>query len=469
MSEQVEPGGDDLMPPQPQGKTLDKGLKRNLLIIGGVLALAVSAVVLMFLSRSSGSADGKGNSDVNALRTTVPSTGQTNQQGLSPAARDMVQRVQLEEAEAARKRGQSYVPADQTGTPIKLDAQGREIQGGNQYGQPGGSQYVPNAQANTQPIQVTEQERRRDDMRRKGLEMQLAGMLKTMAISGEAPTHVEFKAADSALNGARTGAQQGQSGNPGDAQVPQGADAGPILVDALEIFAGVTASPMDTYKTSWASARITSGRLAGAYLIGNSTMIDEGLQVAYTAMRWNGKTYKIDAVALDESEATNAVTADLDRRYLQRYVMPVLMAAVGGYATARAQTGSEVVMTAGGVSVSQPPATKQQAINAGIASAMGIAQRAVDKEAQMPIRATLPANSSIGIMFRQPLHLGDQGTTASTGVTKPNSGIAAVQGVQLGAGGRQGAANPYQVNQTPATNQGYSVPGFNGQVPGRIN
>jgi intracellular multiplication protein IcmE len=448
----------------PQGKTLDKGLRRNLVIIGGVLVATVVGVVVLFMSRSSGSSDGKGAADLHAINTQPTGNGQSNPQGVSPATRDMLQKAQLEEAEAARRKGQSYVPADQMGAPIKVEPQG--AQGAN-------GQFVPNAQTGAQPIQVSEQERRRDDMRQKGLEAQIKALLGATVV-GEAPTRVEFKTAGAAAaangNGSVTGQQRQQDG--GAAQAP---DQGPVVVDALEIFAGSTASPMDTYKTGWASARINSGRLQGAYLIGNATMIDEGLQVVYTAMRWNGKTYKVDAIALDESEATNAVSADLDHRYMQRYVMPVLMAAVGGYTTARAQTGSQVVATTTGVSISQPAPTKEQAINAGEAAATGIAQRAVDKEAQMPIRASLPANSPIGIMFRQPLRMTDQGTTSNTGVTKPNAGITAAQAVQLGAGGRNAGAanqNPYQViqnMQTPATNQVISVPGFNGQVTQRSN
>jgi len=263
---------------------------------------------------------------------------------------------------------------------------------------------------------VTPQEQARRDRMRRGMEAQLKDLMQASA-PPRGTARVQFESAQpqgQASPGQAAGPPAGTAGAAGAAGASGGARpaAGtatnaPALVDALEIYAAQTLTPVDTYQTGYISARIVAGKLAGAFLVGRTQMVNEGLQPRFTQMRWNNRTYAIDAIALDDRSGTDAVRANLDRRYMQRYVMPVVVAMVGGYTAAKAQTGSTTVeIGAGGTGstgLAQPAPTEEQAINAGVSRAMGMTQRAVDQEAALPIRASLPAGTAIGVMFNAPV------------------------------------------------------------------
>lgn len=367
------------------GKTLDPGLRRNLVIIGGVLIGAILLVLLVILLRPSSQQAGQ----ASAALPKTPGTGIEKEGPMSPAMQQLLREKQFAEAEEARRRGRSYIPPDTAAAEPLPSAAGPGLSQSQQF--------VAPAPANVQMNpQLQDELRARRERLSKGIESQLGDL-----VAATAPAQTVARVVFASPAAAAGSAPAGEAARAGASAKP---DPGNLLVDALEIFAGSTASPVDTYKTGYISARISSGVLAGAFLTGRTQLVNEGLQPRFSAMRVNGRTYKINAIALDEQTATDAVDADLDRRYLQRYVMPVLMAAVGGYATARAQTGSTVVgIGNGSEAVATPSPTEKQAVNAGIASAATLAQRAIEADASLPIRAMFPAGSAIGIMFLEPV------------------------------------------------------------------
>ena len=118
-------------------------------------------------------------------------------------------------------------------------------------------------------------------------------------------------------------------------------------------------------------------------------------------MRLGNKGYKIDAIVLDEQTADAGVKGSVDRRILQRYVLPVALAAAQGYYQASSQTGSTILAVTTGTAASSTPApTSEQAQNAGIAAGLGIASKEVQKSAAEPIRSSVSRDMSIGILFR---------------------------------------------------------------------
>jgi hypothetical protein len=384
---------------------LDPGLKRNLLIIGGVLAVSVIGVMIMLVSRMGASPASQGPAGV-ALPAASPA-GTPTSEPTSPVMQQLLREQQMAEAEAARRAGRPYIPPDSAAAEPLPAAQ--EPRADSRLG------AIPGAVPGTTPVvlsnqgMTTPEEQMARDRTRRGLEVQLRDLLSANAPPREvARIQVATQPAGSGTAGtAGTAAQAPSSTTPGAATMTPAVAAGPPLVDALELFPATTLTPVDTYQTGYISARIVAGRLAGAFLVGRTQMVNEGLQPRFTQMRLNNKTYAIDAIALDESSGADSVRANLDRRYLQRYVMPIVVAMVGGYTAARAQTGSQVVGIGtdgtGGVGVTQPAPTEKQAVYAGVSQAMSMTQRAVDREAALPIRASLPAGTAIGIMFNAPV------------------------------------------------------------------
>jgi hypothetical protein len=91
----------------------------------------------------------------------------------------------------------------------------------------------------------------------------------------------------------------------------------------------------------------------------------------------------------------------------------VLFAGLQAYAAARAQTGSyatypPVSTTAGTVvtnaGIATPAPNTTQAINAGIAQGLSIANQNVSKLAAEPVDVSLPQNLAIGVMFTAPVY-----------------------------------------------------------------
>lgn len=145
---------------------------------------------------------------------------------------------------------------------------------------------------------------------------------------------------------------------------------------------------------------MVGGKFAGAFLKGTAILNKgEGLQVIFTDMRFNGKTARINAVALDEQTSADALAGNIDRHILTKYVLPVAFATLSGAASAIAQRGTEVVSNGFSSSVSVPVATDRQAAAAGISSGTQIGQQVVQTLAQQPNTVTLPANTLVGVLF----------------------------------------------------------------------
>ena len=420
------------------GRKVDPGFRRNLLIIGGTLLAAVLVAVLVVVTRKP--APSATNQAGGAVIGVQPGGGSQTDGALTPQMQQMLREQQIAEAEKARKENKPYIPPDSGAVePIPAAPAPGTVPDLTPAAYAAEQQALYNQQA---PHQEDPAAAAANDRKRQGLKAQMEALVNARAPEQKI-ARVQFDAPKPAAGGATNGSSSPASGSGQDAAV---------VVDSLEIFAGSTASPVDTYKTAYASARITSGALAGAFLTGRSTLVNEGLQTNYTRMRWNGRSFKVDAIALDEKTATDAVEANLDRRYLQRYVMPVLFAAAGGYAAAKAQTGSTVVVGIGGSTVATDPPSEKQAANAGIAAGMGIAQSAIEREAQRPIQATLPAGQPIGIMFRAPVLESDASAPAVSAAAGAQQSLQSVPSTGQ-------AVAPAQSSTARVT---YSLPGQQG-------
>jgi len=380
------------------GRKVDPAFKRNILIIGGIFGAAAIVVAALVMMRSGKTEKPGSNVDLGLAQATQ---GNPEGEQLSPAMKSAI----TAKLEAERKKklaeGQAVVMPTETVEPVQSIEKTATPSPAtvDQTMHPAGTTMTP------PPPALSPEETARLAMRRQGLANQVGALLTVMDGSKQAPARLTFSPAQQA-------AQQQASQAPRMAQAPGGSaqtvsftPAKPSLViDEGEIVAAEVASPIDTYRTNYASARIVAGKLDGAILFGSCKQQEEGLQIQYTRMRVGDQTYVIDAIALDQKTSTDAMDASVDRRYLQRWVFPVLSAAVGGFMRAKSQTGSTVVVLgADGTGVAVPAPNADQARAAAGAAAFGIVQREVDREAAKPYQLRLDANTPIGILFRQPV------------------------------------------------------------------
>lgn len=406
----------------PTSKKADPVFKRNMMIVAGVFGVAFFLILLAFFARSGGK-DANAQAQVNVgTADQLHTRSKDDEESLSPNMKEAIKKKLDQERKAAGAGGQDVWMApevlESVQPIVKPEKQTTPQVGGpaaaldgSHPGATGGSS------AGSGPSQ---EDIDRNARRRAGLERQMGAMLSMMSSSnnaGVAPARVNFDAnkVAAAANGATGAATQAGASNAASVGVAGAAQAGSAvvfnnqnqLVGALEIVPAEVASPIDSYKTPFASARIVGGKLNGAYLVGSIKQQEDGLQIVYNQMRIGNQAYAIDAIALDEATSTNAMNANVDRRYLERWVLPVGAAMLGGYATASSRTGSTTVVSgttgSAGVEVASPPPTSEQARAAGYAAGMAIISREVEKAAAKPYQITMPANVPIGILFRAPV------------------------------------------------------------------
>lgn len=380
-------------------RKLHPGAAKNLKIIGiGAAAAAVVVGGMMTMSLSGGTKGPTSSVDVTSVKSSEGMSVERDDQ-LSPSQLKAVQVTQQGEARAAEKRGDFYIPGDQVGRPVPVEpaasaapTESAEMRALRASGTDG---VVTNQSV------VSQSDSEIVAKRREGLQRQLAVLLEGGGDANLAPQRVSFGGVDG-------GERRADPGATALTQEPQGAQPsvaeGVEIAGAFEIVAAESASPIDTYKTTYASARIVAGPLRGALLFGTAKAADDGLVVTYNNMRLNGKAYSIDAWALDEATSTNALAADVDNRYFERMVLPILLAGVQGYNEKRSEQGSEVVVTgSGSTAVSTPAASAKQARAAGVSKGLEIANQEVQRVGAKPARFTMSERVPLGIMFRKPV------------------------------------------------------------------
>ncbi len=351
-------------------KKVDPGFKRNLIVIGIVFVAAVLLLVgFVWMARGGAKAIEASKSNISLQESgAVPSSD-----GLTPAMREKLLRAQERESGEAAAKNQSYIPPDILVEKKELPPQQAILQ----------QQQVHSQQMNDPRNDKRNQERLQ------AAQAMLAQMLQRPEAGRVQIARIEPASAPAA---------------PASAASAAAASNDYMLVDIMEIFGARLTSPVDTDQSSFASAEITTGPLAGAQLVGTVKLAGTGVDFKFTGMRLDKRTYPINAVGLDEETSWGVVKGDLDRKLLSRYVFPVLMAYGGAYATARSQVATTTTSIGAGslgdYGVSRPAPTEQQARAAGVAAAVQIGNQAVGKGASEPVRVRIDANTAIGVMFR---------------------------------------------------------------------
>ncbi|WP_432263544.1 DotG/IcmE/VirB10 family protein [Cupriavidus sp. TMH.W2] len=399
-------------------RPLAAGAKRNLLIIGGALAGGIVLVAGVALVANKAKQKPESTADLRPMAAPAGSHRNRDVDELSPAMKQRIAYVQQDEAQAARREGRTYLgdtadlgPKQPVGGKNPDPSQQGQGAGATPYQQYGARSSQLTGQASPGVAGDTNRQAELEHLQ-KGLERQLGTIVNAMAPAKGVAVAI-------ATDERKTTVAAVADGDSMAAAVP--AAKGTQLVAGLEIFPGQLASPVDTDKSKYISAYIVGGKLDGAFLTGEAVLSAQGEDVSahMTSMNWKGKSYKVDAVLLNEQTASDALNADIDHRPFSRFVMPVLVAGLAGastYFTARGTTATSYVpgtVVVGGTTVNgnavvqQPSPSSSQALDQGIGKgiekSMQLADRETQRYANRPNRGTLDARTSIGVLFRQPV------------------------------------------------------------------
>ncbi|MEJ8837588.1 hypothetical protein [Ramlibacter sp. AN1133] len=369
--------------PQTGKRSFDPSFKRNMKILGGIFGLCIAAVLFVVL-RGGPKAQPQGPES----NLTLGTTQRQQVDGVTPDMAQKLERKQLEEAAAAKSRGETYIPPDTVGSVQPVQPGGA--------GGAGPSSYAVGAA----PVNAYAANSPEDQTRREGLARQLEAMLRDTSTSGAIRQRVQMDA---------PAAGTGQATAQATATSVSGAGAAPPakreVVGGLTVHAGELTSDLNipANATGFATGRITAGPAAGAFLTGTARVVDEALEITFSKMRLNGKVYSVDAKVLDVTTAGAAIAGNVDRRILQRYVYPITLAMAQGFYTAKSQTGTTVVVVGGSGSAAtglqQPAPTTEQAVAAGVSKGLELGSAEVQRQAQVPIVVSRSRGVPVGLLF----------------------------------------------------------------------
>lgn len=385
--------------------------RRNMIIIGGVVGVAILMLMLLFLG-------GKGKEDKKASVIVEARSDQPAVNGmLSEADRAAISQQENARIAAALSGQQSAVgTAVQPGAVQPITAQpqanapfteqGEVRLNQQQTSQPNGGQ----APAPTAPQGP-------DESKMKGLESQMNSMMAAWGMNagdgGQRTLSTYVR--ESRKNG--NGASGNQSNQEGGSRVSGQRAANDLMIvkayDAPAAAEMISGADSDT--PGKVRARILSGPLAGAVVVGATRRIgDQGFQADFTTASFNGRTIKVTAYGMDGEEPGDIVRGEYDGRYMQRYVFPVLAEGVKAYAGARAQVGTQVIAIAlpgagtGAVTGAQqtPAPSAEQARNAMYSSGANQVSRALATGPQDG-HVLLAPGKQIGIVFEESIYQSD--------------------------------------------------------------
>lgn len=185
------------------------------------------------------------------------------------------------------------------------------------------------------------------------------------------------------------------------------------LVPGFTVVPAVLRTDIDTDETSTVEAQIATGPYAGAavYAPGYKRM-NNGVDMTFTQMAWNGRTYRIHARPIDQHTMRSALSGEVNNRYLSRILLPALALGLGRAGQLFEQADTQTIVTPiGGIiqtrSGTPSGRTIAGAVAGGIATETGQVLRS--DAALLPVRQVLIArDETIGVRFIEPVYASDE-------------------------------------------------------------
>ncbi|ABO60449.1 conjugal transfer protein TraO (plasmid) [Burkholderia vietnamiensis] len=330
---------------------------------------------------------------------------------------------------------------------------------------------APQAQPQAQPQVVyyqqpaQQQNPQQDQQRQKEVTDQMQGLMANWAPVAHGTARVSTDSVDYAKSLTRVSASEATQ------QAAAAAAAAAAKVKVVDDFALIPAmlqTAIDTDENSVVRAYIPSGQYAGAVLFAMGyKRITNTVDMTFSYMKWQGRSYKITAKAMDQDTMRTALSGEVNNRYFSRIIIPAIAMGIGRTGQLFEQSAAQNIITPqGGVIQTYPSTPKWSAVGGTIAGGMGnqAGQVLANDAANMPVKQVLiPKDTPIWIQFIGPVLASDDVAAGATGPTQP------VQPMQpgtdpLGAVGQPASQPPRQNFPPTAPNGGYGSTPYN--MPG---
>jgi hypothetical protein len=363
--------------------------KKNLIIVGVILFIAAVLSVLLF-------AGGKKSTQQSDLpeNTRVDAPGMASAEDRAQAKQDEEEKIRI--AKGARKSA-----IENSGDTQLVDESHRpEKERQTQQTQPTNTTERLNGQG--------QQQAQPDNRRLQAIQDQAKMMMTGWGLSSESRSDNDRAFVREVKQSAGASTSGTAAASNGSAQTaPSVTDDQAIIVAYQTAYTGEIMSNFDSDAPTKARARVMTGPLSGAVLLGTAQRMGDGVHYEFTQSTYKGKVFKVLAEAIDEKTASEMVEGNYNGRYMERFVFPVISKGITAYASAKAQTGTQVVINNSGVAAQSTPApTNQQAINAMIAAGADETSKALSASNQQS-QVTVDKGKLVGIRFMENVYASD--------------------------------------------------------------
>jgi intracellular multiplication protein IcmE len=150
-------------------------------------------------------------------------------------------------------------------------------------------------------------------------------------------------------------------------------------------------------------ALLATGKLAGSRLLGNFQETDEYLTMNFNLLvTKDGRSIPISAIVLDPETSLPGVITEIDRRYLQRVIVPAAAEFISGVGEAIAKTKESTTQNSATTATSNEEPDFNEAIAQGISDSFDDLSDTFKEEAgKTKIKLRVAAGTPIGILFTQ--------------------------------------------------------------------
>ncbi len=388
---------------------------RNVFLISSVVAVLVLG--FGFYNMNKQTQVQKGSSQFNPL----PSVETTPGESLSPQYNQKLTNKNADEAKAALDKGTSYIPtpvndkAFNTQSPLDNIAPTKEVENiGNASLRnpievaPVPVPTVPEVKA-PEPIavetpvvpQVVRPVAQEIKPKQKYNEQDLVFIKSIVGSLNPSGNFIEYdytgkNKQQEGVNNVNNAINTVNGNNPvlaGNSQVEQNqADTSKTLIKAGNVIHAVLETGINSDEPSPVLAKVISGDLKGAKLLGQMTRNGKKVIVQFNTISIPEYTSSlaINAVAVDADTRRTALASEVDNHYLQRYGILLAATFLKGYAEAVSNQGTTTSVNAlGGVTVTSPSLNNKQITQKAVGD--------VGKELAEQTKATLNPNPTVTV------------------------------------------------------------------------
>ena len=415
----------------------DVGRQSKVVGIGiAVACVAIGYVLMTWISSSSAK-----QSQISSVHTT--GTGTPTQESEHYA--QVLDRYNREKASAAEKTGDSYLSV--LSSRANTVPEQSTAQAGGQAQQQMQQQVQPQPQQQRGSYQLNQQQT-------KEISDQTQGLMANWAPVPHSSASVSTDGADYVKSITRVS----ESVQPQQAS----ASAAVKVVEDFALAPAILDTDIDTDENSVVTANIPSGKYAGAevFAMGYKRLTNT-VDMTFTFMKWQGRSYKITAKAVDQVSMRTSLSGEVNNRYFTRIILPSIANGIGRTGQLYEQANAQNIITPQGGVIQTYPSTPNASavagtIVGGIANQTG--QVLANDAANMPVKQVLISRgTSIGIRFIGPVLATDDLALGSTGPAQQ-------QGVDMNALSQPASQPPRQNYQampqgfTPGYQPAYNAP-----------